>query len=380
MCKQQHFVLSNFEVKFSCFVSHTHTATDPGPQFLRAKNRELLKSLTRLDIGKVYHSRPTPKNKYNYHFLTRQELQSKFEGALRNARRMLQMPPIVKQESDAVEVLARDPELQGLEEGKIIITDISYRVKDSDRTILVRQPDGTLETAPPEIRRRMNQTFFPREERRVIVPKLFDDAYLKRCLDEGRYEHVLDRACQQFEPYDKDFHRVTAITYQHINDNNAFDTLRSTRHFGPFAFFLAWHRIIDNLLLDCIRRDYLRSAVEAICLSYNLNNVEYDAAVLDEIKRHPERNDEYYYRKLIEAPEDAFDTEQKIRFEIEKTVGKTADEIAFDEILLQFIEKYAKSRAIERTEVAVALRTYREEFEEKRKLLEGLHKAHGVSV
>lgn len=339
-----------------------------------------MKTLTRLDIERVFQSRPTPFNKFSYHFLTRAEVRAKLDGSLRSARRMLQMPPVVKEQEDKIDVLSRDPALLGLETSKLIIADITFNIKDADRTILVRQPDGTLETAPAEIRRRINQTYFPLEGRKVIVPKMFEGEHLQRCLDEGNYEFVLNRACIQFEPYDRDYHRVTAITYQHISDHCAFDVLRSTRHFGPLAFFLAWHQNINNLVIDCIRRDYLRNAVEAICLSFNLNDISYDTSVPRQLKEFPERNDEYYYRKLIESNDDDFSGEEKIRFDIEKTVGKTADDIKIDNICLTFIDKYANEHASQNMDLKSTLSTFREEMNEKQKLLEGLHKAHGVSV
>lgn len=370
----------NFEVKtpIFCFSVVFVAEKDPGPKFLRRNNRELLQTLTRLDIEKVFQSRPTPSNGFSYHFLTRAEVKVKLDGSLRQARRMLQMPPVVNENNDEIEVLSRDPALQGLETSKLIVADITFNIKDANRTILVRQPDGTLETAPADIRRRINQTFFPLEGRKVIVPKMFEAEHLMRCLNEGKYEFVLNRACIQFEPYDRDYHRVTATTYQHISDHGAFDVLRSTRHFGPMAFFLAWHRIVDNLVIDCIRRDYLRNAAEAICLSFNLNDISYDAYVLQQIKQFPERNDEFYYRKLIESNDEDLCTEEKIRFDIEKTVGKTADDIKTDRICLTFIEDYANAHASRNNELKTALNTYRDLMNEKQQLFEGLHKAHGV--
>lgn len=369
----------NFEVKTLIILLFV-AEKDPGHHFLRGNNRELMQKLTRLDIEKVFQSRPTKTNNFSYHFLTRAEVKAKFDGALRQARRMLQMPPIVKEEDVKIEVLSRDPALQGLSESKLIVADISYNIKDRNRTILVRQPDGTLETAPPETRRRINQTYFPLDGRRVIVPTMFEPEHLKRRLDEGKYEFVLNRACIQFEPYDRDYHRVTSTTYQHINDRSAFDVLRSTRHFGPMAFFLAWHRIINNLLIDCIRRDYLRNAVEAICLSFNLNKISYDPNILALLRQFPERDDEFHYRKLIEGNDEDPSGAEKVRFDIEKTVGKTADDNKIDGICWTFIDAYAREHASQNNELKAALNTYREVMNKKEQLFEGLHTAHGVSV
>lgn len=341
-------------------------------------NKQLLRSLTRMDINKLFQSRPTQKNSYSYQFLTPNEIKIKFDGSLRRAKYLLQMPPVVQVESDKIRILSKDPALQGLTDSKVVITDITFNLRDNERPILVREPNGDLKTAAPEIRRRMNQIYFPMEGRKVFIPKMFENEHLHRCLDNRYYEFVLNRACIQFEPYEKDYHRVTSITYQHINDHNEFDCLRSTRHFGPFAFFLAWHKLIDNLLIDCIKRDYLRNAVELICLSHNLNETPYDSYTLQHLEHFPEHNDEYWFRKMIEESNNS-NHDDEVRLDIENTVGKTADDLKLDNICLTIIDEYVKANASKKNELNVALTTYREESQEKQRLLEGLQKAHGIN-
>lgn len=350
---------------------------DPGPQFANADNRSLLKSITRFEVKKMFQSRPLPDNKFTYKFLTADEVRQKFETSLRHAKKLLRMPPVVAPVEDQIEVIARDPAMQGLTRSTLVITDITFNLKDSEREILVRKPNGNLETAPADTRRRILQTYFPKEGRRIIAPKMFRNEHLKRVLDEGNYEFVLNRACLQYEPFDADYHRVTALTYQHINDNKTFDVLRSTRHFGPMTFYLAWHKLIDNLLIDCIERDYLRNAVETICLSNNLNDIAYGSDILQLFARTPERNDEFHYRKLIDDNTNE-SSEGTVRFEIEQTVGKTNEEIEIDNASLKFIESYVEERASKKNELKVALRTYRELSNEREKLLKGLQKAHGI--
>lgn len=345
---------------------------DPAPKFFQRENRSLMQNLTRLDIDRVYRSRQMENNYMSYKFLTAEEVKQKLKTSLRLARRMLAMPPVVQCEKEEIEILSRDPELQGFTDSQLIAIDISPSVPEIERSIVIRQPNGNLETAPPDVRRRMIATYFPRDDRHVIVPKMFETEHLTRCLDNGNYEFVLDRACEQFEPFNCDYHRVTALTYEHINKHKAFDVLRSTRHFGPMVFYLAWHKNIDNLLIDCIKRDYLRNAAEAIILSYNLHDIEYDQLILRELSRHPERNDEYYYRRLIE------DADAKPGFEIEKEVGKTNEELEIDDICAQFIDEYLNKSPGRKNDLKAALNTQRELIDEKRKYLAGLEKAHGV--
>ena len=77
----------------------------------------------------------------------------------------------------------------------------------------------------------------------------------QECLDREDYTLVLDRACVQFEPDDPDYIRVTSATYDHVDAARLYDRLQNTRHFGALAFYLAWHRRIDNLLLHFIQHE-----------------------------------------------------------------------------------------------------------------------------
>lgn len=202
---------------------------------------------------------------------------------------------------------------------------------------------------------------------------MFSDEHLKRVLDDGKYEFVLNRCIVQFEPYEKDYHRVTSITYQHINENSAFDVLRSTRHFGPMAFFLAWHKLIDNLIIDCIERDLLRNAVEVICLMYNLNKIPYDAFILEQLKQYPKRDSQYFYQQLIES------TGNNVQLDMEQT-AKNADDFKCDDICLQFLDEFHKSEHTSKAnEIKATIQTYREHAKEKRRLFDGLQKAHGIN-
>lgn len=106
-------------------------------------------------------------------------------------------------------------------------------------------------------------------------------------MDRQEYEFVLDRACVQFEPDDSEYHRVTETVYSTVNSEKHFDHLRSTRHFGPLVFHLAWTKNMDNLLLENITTERLEDAVLAIQL-YNKINPEAKSAEIqhegDDIK------------------------------------------------------------------------------------------------
>lgn len=156
----------------------------------------------------------------------------------------------------------------------------------------MREPNGVLRKAFPDERHRMCQLYFPRDGRSYKTPKMFEPEnlnvsnlcfvcyrslhvwrffllktselrikcikiYLQRLLQQGEYEYILDRACCQFEPDYKEFHEVTFNTYRKINEEKAFNKLRSTRYFGPMAFYLCLTKNIDALLEENLQTERL---------------------------------------------------------------------------------------------------------------------------
>lgn len=271
--------------------------------------------------------------------------------------------------SDEHIILSKDPGIKNFSRSKFVFTDITYGIKDTERTIVIRHSDGTLENAFQDVRKRMMQLYFPKYGRKIRTPKMFEPEYLKNCLDEFKYEFILDRLCIQYEPYEKDYHLISSQVYLHLNESKKFHDLRSTRHFGPLAFFYAWHKIIDDLVLDMIKRDYLKNCVEIICLMYNLNSIQYDDNILHELNRLCDVKD--LCEKHIE--------ETLRKTEIVSTIGKSNSEFQSDDLCIGFIENYIKSNAVKKVQLELALQSYKEFNNEKKQLYHGLRKAHGIN-
>ncbi|CAH1972656.1 unnamed protein product [Acanthoscelides obtectus] len=302
---------------------------DPRPSFFNKDIQNLLRTLTRVDLHKVFRRRKLGDEKVRdpeYKFMTDEELQEALQKAQQKANSLLQIPPVVPARKPISKILSLDPELQGLETSKMVFTDITFGVKDSDRLIVVRQPDGTLCEAEWEVKNRINQIYFPQKGRSVKPPKMFQGTDFEDLLKRQEYEFILDCACIQFEPNDPDYQRITSITYQHINDNNGFDKLRSTRHFGALTFFLVWHKNIDNLLLELIETCYADEANSLIEL----------------------------YSKI-----------KKVEFE------KTND--------LSMIEHYIKKCSNKKGALELALQAYKEMSHQKQNIEKGIKTAHGMS-
>uniref|UniRef100_A0A0B6ZYH0 28S ribosomal protein S22, mitochondrial n=1 Tax=Arion vulgaris TaxID=1028688 RepID=A0A0B6ZYH0_9EUPU len=178
----------------------------------------------------------------------------------------LQMAPYMNPCKEILTPLSVDPDLADFDTSKYVFTDISYGLSDRERSVVVRETDGTLKVAPWSVRERMNHIYNPRSGREYLTPKMFEEQHLEKIISEQRYLYILDRACCQFEPDDVDYIRVTHRVYSAVNTAQAFHILRSTRHFGPLAFYLAWNQSIDYLLLDIMNRDLISDAKDLISL------------------------------------------------------------------------------------------------------------------
>lgn len=147
--------------------------------------------------------------------------------------------------------------------------------------------------------------------------------------------------CVQFEPYDQEFHDISSQVFQHINDSKQFDNLRSTSHFGPMSFFLAWHKMIDDLVIEMVKQDFLPNAVEPICLMYNLNGIQYDKAILNELSH-----------SNTLANVDAFAIAKiGLEQELADSVGKSAEQFKTDEICFNFVDNFCQWHGIKKSQI-----------------------------
>ncbi|XP_012257896.2 28S ribosomal protein S22, mitochondrial isoform X1 [Athalia rosae] len=266
---------------FSSASAEIANERDPAPLFFNEDVQKLLQTLTRVDLKKVYRQRKEGQRMEppEYKFMTDDELKSALEEAKAKAVIKLQMPPVVKLEDISPSIMSVDHELQGYDESKFVFTDITYGVQSTKRIMVVRDTDGILREADPKERHRLNQIYFPLEGREIDTPKLFDQDYLKDLLSREEYEFILDLACVQFEPNAAEYHEITKSVYDYVNSMKHFEHLRSTRHFGPLAFHLAWSKNIDNLLLENIETSRLDDAVLLVQLYYIVNPTSSSADV-----------------------------------------------------------------------------------------------------
>ncbi|XP_022212227.2 28S ribosomal protein S22, mitochondrial [Drosophila obscura] len=355
---------------------------DPQPLFTDAETQRLLRSMTQLQLDKVFRKRTVKDNRSETKFMTNEQLETEFLLTIEKAKHLLKMPPIVKIKQDTERLIAKDPALKDFDTTKYVFTDITFGLPHSERKVVVRETDGTLAYASLDTTKRMNQLYFPLEGRKSYTPRMFaHEELLHKCLEEHKYEFVLDRLTVQYEPYETEFHNLSARVFEHLNESKQFDLLRSTRHFGPMAFFYAWHRCIDDLLYDMIRRDYLHNAVELIALTYKIHKipVEYAQTLdkLDALHPTPDESALSELRGFLRRPEE----KQGIKQEIDTAIGKTEQDFAADDISLKFIEEYiASEHSLKKVQLELAVQTLKEINLEKLQLFRGLKKAHGVQA
>lgn len=201
-----------------------------------------------------------------YQFLTNEELEEAREEMRKKALEKLQMPPVMEERNLLGQVLERDPQLTGFDTCKYVFTDITFGVPDRSRLITVRDPDGTLRMANRDEQDRLNESYFPRKLRKHYVPQMFEPENLEKLLGPEKYEYILDRNCLQFEPDNAIYIKVAETVYQHVNQTKNFDSLHSTRHFGPLMFYLTWTKQLDESIVHFIRKDSVDDAAAAITL------------------------------------------------------------------------------------------------------------------
>uniref|UniRef100_A0A1A9WBZ8 28S ribosomal protein S22, mitochondrial n=1 Tax=Glossina brevipalpis TaxID=37001 RepID=A0A1A9WBZ8_9MUSC len=349
---------------------------DPQPLFTNPEIQKLLKSITQLDLSKIFRRSTSKVNSVEYKFMTTEQLEDVFRQTVERAKLQLEMPPMVKVRNDSQKVISVDKALKDFSDTKFVITDVTYGTRQSERKVIVRDTDGTLHHAPMEMAKRMRQLFVPLEGRKIQTPKMFEEENLQRCLEDRKYEFILNRLLVQYEPDEPDFHRISSKVYEHINETKEFDQLRSTRHFGPMAFFYVWHKCIDDLLNDMIKRDYLKNGAELIILYYKMHSIKEDYAEFSK------QLDEYNSLEDLALKELNKSIKSKsnagIHSEIETAIGKTAKDFQIDELCVKFIEKYITTYALKKVLLELGIQTLKEINAEKRQLYEGLSKAHGV--
>lgn len=259
-------------------ISKRALTTDIGQVFFNQNVQKLLKDITRYDEKKIFAQKVVPRLRTpKLVFMTDSQLKKAKQDAYDLVKARLQMPPVLAPDLSEPEVLARDEEIAGYTNFKIMFIDIGPGISNRERLMSVREPDGTLRFPTHEERSRLNHMFFTEKYRSIDPPQLFEEKNLNKLLDRKEYIYVLNRACVQFEPDDPRYVKVTSHVYNYIDRKNDFDKLRSTRHFGPMSLYLAHTKNADNLILEMLAKKLIEDAYKLVKIYNTCHNIDFDS-------------------------------------------------------------------------------------------------------
>ncbi|XP_054884830.1 28S ribosomal protein S22, mitochondrial [Poeciliopsis prolifica] len=237
-------------------------------RFTDAAVQDILSRITGLDLQKVFRPIKQELKPPTYKLMTDEQLEQAIQVATEEAKKQLQMPPVLPERKPINDVLTVDKILDGMDTAKYVFTDITYNIPHRERFIVVREPDGTLRKAIWEERDRLIQVYFPKQGRKLTPHVLFKEENLKTVFSQDRHEDVLNLCLVQFDPDSADYIRVHEATYEDLEKNGKYNLLRSTRHFGGLAWYLVNARRVDGLIVDMLRRDMLQDAISLVSLFY----------------------------------------------------------------------------------------------------------------
>ncbi|XP_068441296.1 small ribosomal subunit protein mS22 [Clinocottus analis] len=254
-------------VRTQCSGSRDSALSDHArPTFTDPTVQDLLSGITGLDLQKVFRPVKEELKPPTYKLMTDEQLEEAVALATEQAKKLLQMPPVLSERKPINDVLSEDKILDGMDTAKYVFTDITYNLPHRERFIVVREPNGTLRKASWEERDRLVQVYFPREGRQITPPLIFNEGNLKMVFSQDRHEDVLDLCLVQFEPDSSDYIRVHAATYEDLDKHGKYELLRSTRHFGGMAWYLLGARRVDGLIVDMLKKELLQDAVSLVSL------------------------------------------------------------------------------------------------------------------
>ncbi|XP_034723027.1 28S ribosomal protein S22, mitochondrial [Etheostoma cragini] len=235
-------------------------------QFTDPTVQDILTRITGLDLQKVFRPIKQELKPPTYKLMTDEQLAQATELATEQAKKLLQMPPVLPERKPINDVLSEDKILDGMDTAKYVFTDITYNIPHRERFIVVREPNGTLRKAKWEERDRLIQVYFPKDGRKLCAPLIFKEENLKMVFSQDRHEDVLDLCLVQFEPDSSDYIRVHTATYEDLDKHGTYELLRSTRHFGGMAWYLLSARRVDGLIVDMLKKELLQDAVSLVSL------------------------------------------------------------------------------------------------------------------
>ncbi|KHJ40381.1 hypothetical protein D918_09573 [Trichuris suis] len=259
-------------VKRACWSS---SCIDVEKLFTDNRVQKLLYSLTEVVPEKVFQQRQVRSlSRPVYQLMTASQLEKLNRRAAKRALERLQFPPVLQPYDENAPLLQKEPDLSGHDTAKFVFVDITFGLSNEQRCVVVREPSGDLRGVPANKRDRYIRLYYPKRNRHIIDPPAFSSAFLQEALSQGKHIFVLNWACVQFEPGDPEFIRICTTVYNDVNARELWNSLQSTRFYGPLIFYLVLNKDVDRILLSLMNEKKIEAAVKIVSL-YNL--VHYDS-------------------------------------------------------------------------------------------------------
>lgn len=255
--------------------------------FLRSDVQTLLKNLTGYDLSKIFKTGFNPQMRNSkMELLSQEQLDRENVNAEKKAKMLLQMPPFLEPRDNKETVLFEDERLNpiNLLGTKYITVDISMNIPSKHRSIVVRENNGKLRLAGHAEREKMLQVYFPKAGKAMTLPKLFEPLQLEECIKLKMYLLVLNKACNNYEPNDPEFLRVTYRIYSHINETREYDVLHSTRFYGPMVFYLVYNKNLANLFTYYLEAKNINALLHII----KVHKIVFSSIPVDDDKKEPQ--------------------------------------------------------------------------------------------
>jgi small subunit ribosomal protein S22 len=190
------------------------------------------------------------------------------------------MPPVLDVREPIERVISVDEQLQDYDSHRHVFVDISISASNKDRYIVVREVDGALREATWDERDRMNQIYYPKTGRKLNMPRMLTGDYLPDVLKNKRHLDVLDLCNVQCEADSPQYIEIHKTVYDDIIENNLYDLLHSTRHFGGLVWYIVRTKKVQGFVENLLKRDMLEDLIAFVDL--------YHLAYPDEGAEHPE--------------------------------------------------------------------------------------------
>eukprot|EP00043_Microstomoeca_roanoka_P001392 m.32427 g.32427 ORF g.32427 m.32427 type:complete len:348 (-) comp10786_c0_seq3:294-1337(-) len=160
-------------------------------------------------------------------------------------------------------VISKDPEC-GNRRFDFVFVDTSDSATNTNRTIRIRQRDGTLRTATREEREQYNQEFFALPHKRKGRPDVCKNENLPILFKSNMHKLALDLAIKHLHPYQHDYRDIHERVYRDVVETGRFHALQDSAHWPAFVRWLIRTNQIHILVNTLFKSSRFKDAAKLV--------------------------------------------------------------------------------------------------------------------